>query len=279
MTTLYEAMSAGTTLSPTPLWLDAAAAPNLIQYDATSSGGIPLDPALVNTAAKARAANVAVAAYNDREFAPDFNECLAKYSELGKIGRVRRIASTFATVAEWIDYEQGNPCYGNPDGVAEWVLSMLDEHDVWMPGAYANQSDMPALQAAYVRHKVPRAKTTLWLAAPGHNPSPFLSEGFDLVQDRFAGPFDVSVAKAHVYPPVQAPKPTPKPKVKHPSGTARYVLAHKFGSQEWTVHHVPGTGHAGSEDYFDSAEVQINAKTLKARARHLGENAKPLGGK
>lgn len=184
----------------------------IIQYDATSPAGIPLQPHVVDTAEKARTANVAVAAYMDRDFAPDWRECVAKYPELAKIGRVLSIASEFASTATFIDYEKGNPCYGNPKGVADWVLRMLDQEDVFRPGAYANRSDMPALQKAYVDAKVPRDKTCLWLAAPGVNPQPFLNAGFDLVQDKFAGTFDVTAAKAHVYPPVHPPKPpAPKP--------------------------------------------------------------------
>ena len=181
----------------------------ITQYDATSPAGIPLEPSAVDTPEKAKAANVAVAAYTDGDLPLDWRGCLAKYPELAKLGRVLSIASRFDTVATFMDYEPHNPCYGNPKGVAEWVLSMLDEHDVLMPGAYADRSDMPAIQAAFVDLKVPRDKTSLWLAAPGVNPQPFLSAGFDLVQDKFAGSFDVTVAKMSVYPSVDPPKPKP----------------------------------------------------------------------
>lgn len=187
---------------------------NFTIWDATAAASMPLDPSTVNTPAKALAAHVGLAAYMDGDFAEDWHSCLAKYPELAKLGRIISIASRADSVATFMDYEPHNPLYGNPDAVAEWVLSMLDEHQVYLPGAYADQSDMPAIQAAYVRHRVPRAKTSLWLAAPGHAPQPFLDEGFDMVQDRFASKFDHSTAKAHIFEPAVPPKP-PGPKPKH----------------------------------------------------------------
>lgn len=180
----------------------------LTMYDATSAASIPLDPTKLNTREKAIAAKVAVAAYNDRDFRTDFAGAEARFPILAELDRIISIASTFTTKARVIDYERGNPCYGDPDGVAKWVLEMLAEN-VYMPGGYADRADMPALQAAYVRHKVPRDKSILWLAAPGADPTPFLNEGFNLVQKVFAGQFDVSICEDNVFPPLVAPKPKP----------------------------------------------------------------------
>lgn len=199
-------------------------------FDATSADNIPL-------AAGANPADMAVASYCDGNFANGWIGCVRKYPELSKQQRVVSIASRFSSIARIMDYEPGNRCYGDPNGVAQWVLTML-AHGVQLPGGYADRSDMPALQAAWVKHKVPRDKTVLWLAAPGADPTPYLNQGFDAVQDAFDGKFDVSVCKPGFFPGA-APKP-PAPKPTHKATVTfkgNHGSAHvKFHGGRWFVH-------------------------------------------
>lgn len=252
----------------------------ITQWDATDSSGIPLDPSRVDTRAKAIAANVAVASYADGDFANGWIDCVHRYPVLATLGRVTSIASRFTTVARIIDYEPGNPCYGNPDGVARWVLEMLAKK-VFLPGAYADGADMPAIEAAYVRNKVPRDSTALWLAAPGKAPLPLLAQGFNLVQDAFDGRFDVSLAKPTFYPPLSTPTPAPpipvKPVVKTAKGKAHMFVTHDLVADTWTVKRLPGTMRKGHEDVNDSAEIQVNRKTGARRIAPMPHNAAPLG--
>lgn len=249
----------------------------ITQWDATDATRIPLDPARVDTRAKAIAANVAVASYADGDFANGWIDCVHKYPVLAQLGRVTSIASRFTTTARIIDYEPGNPCYGDPDGVALWVLRMLAKK-VFCPGAYADGSDMPAIEAAYIRHKVPRLETALWLAAPGKAPLPLLAQGFNLVQDAFDGQFDVSLAKPTFYP-LSSPTPPAPPKPAKPTakGKAHMFVTHDLVADTWTVRKLPGTFRKGHENVNDSAELQVNRKTGALRVAPLPHNALPLG--
>lgn len=230
-------------------------------YDAVKPQNIPLDPNKLPADADA------VAAYDDGDFAGDWIGCVHRFPELAQQQRVVSIASRLTSIARIMDYEPGNPCYGDPDAVAKWVLAML-LHGVYKPGGYADRSDMPALQAAYVRHNVPRDKTCLWLSAPGVDPTPYLNEGFEAVQDHFDTLFDVSVCKPEFFPPL------PVPHAKKPSGHAHALVTHDFATGDWDVHHLPGTGR-NEPDYWASAEIQVQRGHF--RIKRLPANAEPLG--
>lgn len=208
--------------------------PLIKMFDAISADKIPLP-------AGAHPANTAVASYCDHLFAGGWIGCVHRFPELAQQQRVLSIASDITTPA-WriMDYESGNRCYGDPDGVALAVLRML-AHGIYKPGAYANRSDMPALQRAWVKHNVPRHRTVLWLAAPGVDPTQYLNQGFDAVQDHFDGEYDVSVCKESFFPSLDPPKPpAPLPahsavvtfKGRHHGGA---IVRYKKGNP-WRIH-------------------------------------------
>lgn len=143
---------------------------------------------------------VAVAAYADLDYRSDWGQTRQKFPVLAREERVVSIAGSTNSTARILDYEPGNPCYGDPTAAAAWVVRMQSEH-VYRPGVYADRSDMPTIQRALAH--LPRRSYSLWLAFPGARLPRRLLQTFDAVQYQFDRTYDVSLCRQDFFPPLK----------------------------------------------------------------------------
>lgn len=215
-------------------------------YDAAS-------PSAIAALAKTRSV-VAAATYCDAKFAADFAQLCHDMPALSNEQRIASIGTRSGTVCRIFDKEPGNPL--DAAQTAANVVAMF-HRGIYLPGAYADGSDMPSVRAALKATGLPRSSYALWLADPtGKAPTEqwLIDNDFDAVQYGWASlgqapaGTDVNVARAHFFPAINPPKPKPTTN----SGIAKAEVHVDLVKHRLTVH-----GIAGENVVFAGAKQEL----------------------
>lgn len=184
----------------------------------------------------------ALASYCDGGVAPNgWKDTVGMFPALAAQQRVVSIGTRSGTVCRYFDLEPGNPL--NAEQLAANVVAMV-HHGVWLPGGYADGSDMPSVRAALKATGLKRSQYGLWLAAPtGIKPTAqwLIANDLDAVQYGWASMrqapagTDVNAALPHFFPPI-APPPAPT----RNSGIAKFEGQVNLTTGKAEIHGTPG---------------------------------------